>query len=259
MAFRPDAAITGGVASSSLLVRTLKDVAAGARDGWRRPGLRRGRWLLALLAGAAVCFGVVAAVTLVAKGMDDGPMGQWDRRVIAGAEDWPITFTDAIIFESPANIMILGPVTLLVAGWCFARRRTLDGLTVLLSYGTARLLIWTGWWLWSRSRPDSIEGGAAALAEHSFPSGHSILPFTTYGLIAYFWWRASPSAIDRVLAPLLLAALAAVVGLARVRMGAHWPSDVIAGWMIGVAWLATCVTALRLGNAGAPAATVRAT
>lgn len=47
---------------------------------------------------------------------------------------------------------------------------------------------------------------------------------------------------DRAL--LLLTALSAAVGYARLRMGTHWPSDIIAGTLIGVAWLATVAAAL---------------
>jgi undecaprenyl-diphosphatase len=70
-----------------------------------------------------------------------------------------------------------------------------------------------------------------------------------FGLLAYLWLERSGSRIERIAAVLLLLALAAVVGAARLRLGAHWPSDVIAGGVIGVAWWIVLVVALRRGEA----------
>lgn len=212
------------------------------------------RWGGTLLAGALLSFSLVWLATSYTQHLvAHGGLAEWDRQIIVDAEKWPISFTDGIILESPGNIMILGPVTLLAASVCFRLARTIEGLTILLCYGIARMLIWTGWHLWERARPDIIADGAAALSAHSFPSGHALLCFTTYGLLAAFWWRGR-SLLDRFVAIGLLLAIAFVVGMARLRLGAHWPSDVIAGWILGSIWLGCCLMALRLAgpNPNAP-------
>jgi undecaprenyl-diphosphatase len=107
-----------------------------------------------------------------------------------------------------------------------------------------RPLVLLGWWMWDRQRPKLIAGGIAAPGLHSFPSGHVALMMAVYGLLAFLWCRASRSVVERVLAVVLLAALLLITGTARVRLGSHWPSDVLAGYVIGAAWLATIVTAL---------------
>jgi undecaprenyl-diphosphatase len=48
---------------------------------------------------------------------------------------------------------------------------------------------------------------------------------------------------------LLVLALASVVGLARLRLGAHWPSDVLAGFVLGAVWAVVLTVALRRGEA----------
>jgi undecaprenyl-diphosphatase len=66
-----------------------------------------------------------------------------------------------------------------------------------------------------------------------------------YGLLAYLWFRASRSTVERVLVVVLTTVLLGVTGWARLRLGAHWPSDVLAGYLIGAVWLASVIVALR--------------
>ena len=194
-----------------------------------------------------VMLGAVAAVTLFARSIADDGMADWDREQIVHVRDgtgWaasiplPLSFTDGIIFESPSNIMILLPLTLVCVAVCLWKKRIVWAVAFALSYFLARFLIWIGWHLWDRARPDLIEGGAAALSAHSFPSGHALLTFTAYGLLAFLWAYFSRSWIERILAFVPLALLATIVSLARLRLGAHWPSDCIAGVVLGTLWLA---------------------
>jgi membrane-associated phospholipid phosphatase len=90
-----------------------------------------------------------------------------------------------------------------------------------------------------------IAGGVAAPPLHSFPSGHIVLAMSVYLLLAYAWCRASRSWIERIIAIVLTLAWCAAAGLARVRLGSHWPSDVIAGGVIGLAWAAVVILAVH--------------
>src|SRR3712207_6934939 len=53
---------------------------------------------------------------------------------------------------------------------------------------------------WDRARPDLVAGGAAALSTHSYPSGHTLLICTTYGLLAWLWIRSTRVWAERALA-----------------------------------------------------------
>ena len=232
----------------------MRQVAAGARRGWNElpPGGMR-RWGLIVVAGAALSLGLTAGLTAFASQyIPASGWGEMDRRIISGADQWPVSFTDAIIFESPGNILILLPLTLYAAALSLRHGRVLWAASLIVCYGWARILIWTGWAMWDRQRPDLVAGGAAALSAHSFPSGHILLVFTTYGLLAWFWMRSTRSWLDRALALLILLAIAAVVTAGRLRLGAHWPTDMIAGAAIGLFWLAWNILAIERG--GRPAA-----
>jgi undecaprenyl-diphosphatase len=126
---------------------------------------------------------------------------------------------------------ILLPATALGA-LALALRRDLRGSALLLVITlTGRLLVelqkgWIG-----RPRPADREQ-LDAVASFAFPSGHAanttMVAFGLALLVAPRRWR--PAALA------LAAGLAFAVGLSRIMLGVHWPSDVAAGWAFGLAW-----------------------
>ncbi|MDI6894898.1 MAG: amidase domain-containing protein [Bacillota bacterium] len=70
---------------------------------------------------------------------------------------------------------------------------------------------------------------------YSFPSGHSFVSFVLYGYLVLLVGRLAPR-WRWLRVPLLLVAVG--IGLSRVYLGVHYPSDVLGGWALGAAWLA---------------------
>jgi undecaprenyl-diphosphatase len=76
----------------------------------------------------------------------------------------------------------------------------------------------------------------------SYPAGHTMTATICYGLVAYFLIRARPRWRAWVLS--LLGVGLAVMGFSRVYLGVHWPTDVLAGYLVGGAWLSFCIALL---------------
>lgn len=100
-----------------------------------------------------------------------------------------------------------------------------------------------------RARP-----GAPALVfakGYSFPSGHAMISFAFYGLLGYLLWQYSRRGQQLAcrVGAVVAWILAVTIGISRIYLGVHFPSDVIAGFAAGGTWLAGCVMALFIIHA----------
>lgn len=104
----------------------------------------------------------------------------------------------------------------------------------------------------ARARPDILD---PLVVEHgfSFPSGHSTLSMTAYGILAVLVMRTRLPRGLRAGVVVALGTLVALIGLSRVWLGVHYPTDVIAGWTTG-ALVVAGYAALTRGVSTAPAA-----
>lgn len=84
----------------------------------------------------------------------------------------------------------------------------------------------------ARLRPD-VQDHVAALHSYAFPSGHAANTVMVFLCLALL---LPETARGRRIAAWAAAALALAVGLSRLMLGVHWPSDVAAGWAFGLAW-----------------------
>lgn len=123
--------------------------------------------------------------------------------------------------------------TATLALWFCGYRHLAVGLIVSL---LAALLASTGLKIAiGRERPDVV-GHAALTFTASFPSGHAFLSAVTLLGIAGFVGLASHRDDIKRLCAALAWVMIVLIGLSRIYLGVHWPTDVIGGWCLGVAW-----------------------
>jgi undecaprenyl-diphosphatase len=89
----------------------------------------------------------------------------------------------------------------------------------------------------ARPRPPGFVNNELGVV-YSYPSGHVLEALTIYGIIAVLLWRSSAPKVIRVVVPILFAIVVVMVAIARVAVGAHYPSDVLAGALAGIGALA---------------------
>ena len=76
---------------------------------------------------------------------------------------------------------------------------------------------------------------------YSFPSGHAMSAMAVYGLIAFLLWRHIPTRFGRSLLILLSVIMILMIGISRVYLGVHYPSDIIDGYFASGFWLAMSI------------------
>lgn len=90
-----------------------------------------------------------------------------------------------------------------------------------------------------RDRPDLVPHHSRVYTA-SFPSGHAMLSASTYLTMGALLARAQKRRRLKVYIIAVSAFLSLIVGISRVYLGVHWPSDVLAGWAAGTAWALGC-------------------
>lgn len=96
-----------------------------------------------------------------------------------------------------------------------------------------------------RPRPDLFPWRAPYAGHSSFPSGHAMTAVVAYWTLAYLLTRLEPTPLLRRLTWGFVAVLIALIGLSRLYLGVHYPSDVLAGFVIGFAWATFCAAGIR--------------
>lgn len=216
------------------------------QDSRRVPQKVWRRWAGTLAIGLGLCALITLALTVGVKTYTDQGLQAWDARMLPVLADrLPLSFSRAITWESPGNLVGMLPVVVVFVGIMVARSRPLLAATMIMAYGLQFALVWIGWGYWNRDRPDLIADGVAASGLHSFPSGHTVVVITVYGLLGYLWCRASRSWVERLLITFAIAVWLGLIVSSRLVLGAHWPTDVIVGVVIGLLWLTTVIVALR--------------
>ena len=80
----------------------------------------------------------------------------------------------------------------------------------------------------------------------SFPSGHTLNSTVFLGMLAGLVWAGLRSGTARAVVGSAALLLSVGIGLSRIYLGYHWATDVLAGWLVAVTWLAIVVTTARL-------------
>jgi membrane-associated phospholipid phosphatase len=208
---------------------------------------RAGR--VAALAVALVAL-AVAAVWAAFAGV--GP-ARFDRAALAESieERTPGTTTLAVVITTLGSTAAMALLAVAVGAWCWARGRRDDAVLAVGAMAGASLVFTLLKNLLDRSRPP-VDGRLVDVTNESLPSGHATMSFVVVGTIVVLAWagRRTSARVGLVAAA---AAWIGAVGATRVYLGVHWFSDVLAGWAVGAAWLALCVTAWLRWRARVPA------
>lgn len=238
--------MTPTVRSSSAAARAARSAWRGARRGWRATDLgARKRFglrllLVTLVAAAAAAGSAFLLQRLAADGLLPGDASLGDRA------DALMSVHSAVWLGAFTSSAMVVPLLVLAAVIWARQGRWERSATAVAAFIASKAIIFAGWYTWSRERPADVAGGELVPAElSSYPSGHAVQVWTVYGLFVLWWTASTDRGWERALAWILLLASSLVIGVGRVRIGAHHPSDIVGGLALGALWLAGVAWAER--------------
>lgn len=135
------------------------------------------------------------------------------------------------------SVLTIIVVTVVVHLFLMGRSRTALFIAVAVVSGTVISSILKV--LFDRPRPDLT--GIARVFTASFPSGHATISAVVFLTLGALLAERAPTPRLGVYYLSVAAILAILVGVSRVYLGVHYPTDVLAGWLIGTAWALLCV------------------
>lgn len=223
----------------------------GLNRGWTRRLETRALLLAVAISGALWTFFVTAGEVL------EGETRRLDRRLLLLLRN-PLDPADPLgprsLEEAVRDVTALGGFTVLavvttVAALAFlfhGRRR--HALLLVATVLAAQVSGEFAKSFYGRARPDLVPHGMYVYSA-SFPSGHSTMAAATYLTLAVLLASLEPARRAKALVFCVAAILVLSIGVSRVYLGVHWPTDVLAGWCLGSAWaLAAWFILGRLGN-----------
>lgn len=134
---------------------------------------------------------------------------------------------------------ILTLVTLAALIYLLLIGKRLTAFMVFVSVAGGTVLSSVLKWGIARPRPDLVPHGMEVYTS-SFPSGHSTMSAVVYLTLGALLARAQPQQRVKIFLLVLAATVTVIVGISRVYLGVHWPTDVLGGWALGAGWACLC-------------------
>lgn len=202
--------------------------------------------ILLLLSGLAIAGLFIVLFAELAEEVMSQEFGIFDSFIIKLilVNQSPAIDALMIFITELGSVWFLGTLSIVVilALW-FKAKDKWGVLFFIIAVGGGGLLTTLLKRLYGRERP-SINEEIDAVG-FSFPSGHSMGSLIFYGFIIFLIIRGTQKEWAKWTISISLMVLVMLIGISRIYLGAHFPSDVAAGYIAGIIWLLLCLTALE--------------
>jgi undecaprenyl-diphosphatase len=167
-----------------------------------------------------------------------------------GSDELTLLANGVTALAATTSVLLVAAVA---AAALLARGHWPGALAVVLAVGATQAIVFAMKELVARARPPASTAWIDA-AGHAFPSAHAASGVALYGLLALYTLQRLPGRARAAAGAVALLGVGSI-GLTRVYLGAHYPSDVLAGWLVG-AVVAAAAWQLARALRGLPRAAV---
>ncbi len=200
-----------------------------------------------LLFSIALVSGLILSFLRIADWVEDDELEAFDHTILMWFRD-PTNIDQVVgpewLHEMVRDVTALGSFVMLgliVAGvviYLLMLRLKSEAVLVLISVLGGTLISTVLKMTYDRPRPDLVSMSHQFTA--SFPSGHAMLSAVTFLTLGALLSKLAPTRALRIFSFSSAIFLTLIVGVSRIYMGVHFPSDVLAGWCLGAAWALLC-------------------
>ena len=218
-------------------------------------GVRRGNCIefQCLVVGLMLVLGAWALIQLVDEVVegDTRTFDEWVIRSLRQDADISLPIGPRWLRMAGADLSGLGdPVILLfvilaVAGWLFLERKFHAMWFVLAAALGGQVMSTVFKAVFARERPDIVPH-LVEVSSASFPSGHSMMSAVVYLTLGALLVRLEIRRRTRIYSMTIAVLATLLVGFSRIYLGVHFPTDVLAGWLIGLMWALLCWILVRI-------------
>ena len=217
------------------------------RPRWLRFRTLERRELTWLMIGVGVCLLLWGFLALASEVME-GDTKTLDMRILVALRksddpsrpigpDWvQNSLMDLTAIGGPT---VLGLVVVSVAGFLLLQGRYHTAIVVLATAASGEIANYAMKNLFLRPRPDVVPH-LRDVTSSSFPSGHAMESAIIYLTLGAMLMRLAERRATKMYCIGIAIVLTLLVGISRVYLGVHYPTDVIAGWMFGFFWASLC-------------------
>ena len=199
------------------------------------------------LATLAVYFSVfmlliVAFVELVEE-VFEGETLFYDEAILNGINSFSTPFFDSffVVITQLGGVIGIIILTSILLAFLLRRKFYQKALIVGATVAGAAILNIVLKLIFERARPDLWEQ-LVVETSFSFPSGHAMITAALGLSLIFICWNTR----FRWLAVALGSSFIIVIGFSRLYLGVHYPTDILAGWVVSAAWLSTVVTIVNV-------------
>lgn len=196
----------------------------------------------------AAAAGLAALFIKIAEDVVEGETRTFDRSILLSLREpgdaaqpigpgWiEIALRD---ITSLGSTTVLSLMTILALSYLLLQGKPRTATAVLISIAGGTLISTLLKDAFARPRPD-IVSHLVDVSTLSFPSGHAMMSAITYLTLGALLASAQPNRRTRSFILAVAVLLAVLVGVSRVYLGVHYPTDVLAGWSAGASWAIAC-------------------
>jgi undecaprenyl-diphosphatase len=217
------------------------------KRAWKRLTSLERRELSWLLIGLGGCILLFVFLALAGEVME-GETLAFDRKILQALRSpddpsqpiGPVWVTSALLdLTALGGPTVLALVVLAVIGFLVLQARYWSAFFIFMTAVSGEIVSFAMKGVFSRPRP-SIAPHLREAFSSSFPSGHAMQSAIIYLTLGAMLMRLTEGRLTKIYCCTVAMLLTFLVGVSRLWLGVHYPTDVLAGWIVGLFWASIC-------------------